>query len=610
MEERRAADFKASNEGVGVVEPHVTRLSLPPEGFALEPGGRLEALDVAWEACGRVSPDNDNVVFICHALTGDAHVAGIRPGESESSGWWDSMVGPGKAIDTRKWRVVCANVLGGCKGTTGPSSIDPATGKPYAASFPRFTIPDTVNVFRLLLKQIGVKHLAAVVGGSFGGIQAIEWAIAHPGDMDRLVVIASAASLNTQALAFDIVGRNAIVNDPGFNGGNYYGTPGPASGLANARRMAHITYLSQALLDRKFGRAKQESWLAKGPEFAKDRRDVYGTMFAIESYLQHQAEKFVDRFDANSYLGITYAMDSYDAAERWGSLDAACARIKARTLVVSLSGDWLFSAEQSKELVSSLLRAGARVSYAHLDVPVGHDGFLTHVKDLSAEVGSFLEPEEREPAAWQRRHHSAVAAMVPRGCKVIDVGCGSGALLGILRRQKNVTGCGVEVDASLMADAMKSGSDVVWEDVDDNLSIFPDDACDVGILSETLQIIEKPRVLLDNLLRVAKEAVVSFPNFACYNVRLQLLFRGRMPVGKQLPFAWYNTPNIHLFTLRDFRELCRRDGFEIKAVKAESRTLAGKLLLLFGMKNLGASRLIVKIARGKKRGPGGKPEER
>ncbi len=579
----------------------MTRLDLPPEGFALEPGGRLARIDVAWEACGRVSPLNDNVIFICHALTGDAHVAGVRPGGKEPDGWWEGMVGPGRAIDTRKWRVICANVLGGCRGTTGPASENPATGKPYAASFPRFTIGDTVNVFRAFLAQIGVKRLAAVVGGSFGGIQAIEWMVAHPDDMERTIIIASAASLNTQALAFDIVGRNAIVNDPGFMGGNYYGTPGPASGLANARRMAHITYLSQALLDSKFGRSKQESWLALGPEFEKGRSDVFGTMFAVESYLQHQAEKFVGRFDANSYLGITYAMDTYDAAERWGSLDKACARVKSRVLVVSLSGDWLFSADQSRELVSSLLRGGKSVSYAHLDIPAGHDGFLTHLKDLSKTVGSFLEPGERVFAAWQRRNHAAVARMIPKGASVLDVGCGYGALLSMLRKEKNVRGCGVESDAGQIAGALKSGCDVIWEDADDGLTAFPDGAFDVGVLSETLQTIKRPRMLLANLLRVAGEAIVSFPNFACYTVRMQLLFRGRMPVGKQLPFAWYNTPNIHLFTLRDFRELCRREGFVIKDVKAESRHLVGKLLILAGFKNLGASRLIVRVGRN----PGG-----
>ena len=593
---------------MGIVEPRTTRLSLPAEGFRLELGGVLKRIDVAWESCGRVSPRNDNIIFVCHALTGDAHVAGVRPGETSPSGWWEGMIGPGRAIDTRKWRVICANVLGGCKGTTGPSSENPETGKPYAADFPRFTISDTVEVFRLFLSQIGVKHLAAVAGGSFGGIQTIEWAVSHPDDMDMALVIASAASLNTQALAFDVVGRDAIVNDPGFNGGNYYGTPGPVSGLANARRMAHITYLSQALLDEKFGRSKQASWLALGPEFAKDRRDAYGTMFAVESYLHHQAEKFINRFDANSYLGITYAMDIYDAAERWGSLDAACARVKARMLVVSLSGDWLFSPDQSRDLVSALLRNRKSVSYANLSVSAGHDGFLTHLKDLSRVVGSFLEPGPPKIAAWQKRHYAAVAGMVPEGARVLDVGCGPGTLLDILRKERKVEGAGVELEIGQFSDALKTGNDVICENANANLSLFPDGAYDMGVLSETLQVIERPRALLFHMLRVAKEAIVSFPNFASLGVRLQLLFRGRMPMGRQLPFAWYNTPNIHLFTLRDFRELCKRDGFAIKQIKAESRSILGKLLILLGFKNLGASRLIVRVARvkgGETRGPQG-----
>ena len=572
-------------------------MSLPLGGFKLELGGTLPRIDVAYETCGRVSPARDNVVFVCHALTGDAHVAGLRPGETEPSGWWEGMVGSGRAIDTDRYQVVCANVLGGCKGTTGPSSVNPATGKPYGSSFPRFTLGDTVEVYRLLLRDIGVTHLSAVIGGSFGGMQTLEWAFAHPGEVDRAVVIASATALNTQALAFDIVGRHAIVDDPDWLQGDYYGKDGPVSGLANARQLAHITYLSQELMDDKFGRAKQESWLAKGPEFSAAQARNFGTLFRIESYLDHQAEKFIARFDANSYLGITYAMDQYDATERYGSIDAACARATSRFLLVSLSGDWLFAPEQSREIVSALLRQKKSVSYCHLDVRAGHDGFLTHLKDLTRVVGAFLTPRPPVIRSWQRRHYEPIVRMVPNGAHVLDIGCGPGTLLDILRREKGATGNGIEISVHQIISGLAAGGDILYEDADEQLALIPEHSYGIAILSETLQVFRRPRVLLKHILRIADEAVVAFPNFAALSVRLQLAFRGRMPVGKQLPFAWYNTPNIHLCTLKDFRALCHRDGIEIREERAESRSLFGRILIAIGLPNLGAERVIVRLGR-------------
>ena len=228
---------------VDVVAPQTLKLNLPPEGFRLEKGGVLPEIQVAYERCGTLAPDSGNVIYLCHALTGDAHVAGIRPGQTEPSGWWEGMIGPGRGIDTDHYHVVCANMLGGCKGTTGPSSINPATGRPYGSAFPPFTVGDIVAVQRLFLQQIGIPRLAAVVGGSFGGMQALEWAIRFPEAVDRCLVVASAASLNSQALAFDIIGRRAIVEDPDWQAGDYYGTGrAPLRGLAQARKLGHITY--------------------------------------------------------------------------------------------------------------------------------------------------------------------------------------------------------------------------------------------------------------------------------------------------------------------------------------------------------------------------------
>ena len=588
-----------SPNGVGVVETHTLTLSLPEGGFRLEEGGSLPRVDVAWESCGLVKPENDNVVFICHALTGDAHVAGRYANENESSGWWESIVGPGKAIDTNRYRVICANVLGGCKGTTGPSSVNPATGRPWGSAFPRFTIGDTVEVYRSLLRELGVTHLAGLVGGSFGGIQVCEWLAAHPNEVDKAVMIASGAALNSQALAFDIVGRYAITLDPHWHGGDYYDRPfedRPNVGLAQARQVAHITYLSLDLLNRRFGRKQQEDWLAKGAEWLEAHAAKFGTTFAIESYLRYQAKKFIARFDANSYLQITHAMDRYDASVKYGSLDEVCRRITAKLLLVSISGDWLFSEEQSRNIAAAMLRQGKDVSYSHLDIKVGHDGFLTHTKELGKLMGAFFASVPTEVSAEKRQKLAPIVELIPEGGQVLDIGCGSGSLLTLLR-EKKVRGTGIEIDFGKIVDGVRGDLNVLYEDADEGLGLLPDAAYDVAVLSETLQTVKKPREILVKILDKAKEAVVTIPNFASIGIRLHLLLTGRMPVGSELPFEWYDTPNTHFFTFHDFRALCAKEGIEIKTVRAEANGWFGRLLLALGFVNLGADRVICRLAR-------------
>ena len=582
-----------------MVETHTLTLSLPEGGFRLEEGGSLPRVDVAWESCGLVKPENDNVVFICHALTGDAHVAGRYANENESSGWWESIVGPGKAIDTNRYRVICANVLGGCKGTTGPSSVNPATGRPWGSAFPRFTIGDTVEVYRSLLRELGVTHLAGLVGGSFGGIQVCEWLAAHPNEVDKAVMIASGAALNSQALAFDIVGRYAITLDPHWHGGDYYDRPfedRPNVGLAQARQVAHITYLSLDLLNRRFGRKQQEDWLAKGAEWLEAHAAKFGTTFAIESYLRYQAKKFIARFDANSYLQITHAMDRYDASVKYGSLDEVCRRITAKLLLVSISGDWLFSEEQSRNIAAAMLRQGKDVSYSHLDIKVGHDGFLTHTKELGKLMGAFFASVPTEVAAAKRQKLAPIVELIPEGGQVLDIGCGSGSLLTLLR-EKKVRGTGIEIDFGKIVDGVRGGLNVLYEDADEGLGLLPDAAYDVAVLSETLQTVKRPREILVKILDKAKEAVVTIPNFASIGIRLHLLLTGRMPVGSELPFEWYDTPHTHFFTFHDFRALCAKEGIEIKTVRAEANGWFGRLLLALGFVNLGADRVICRLAR-------------
>ena len=589
-------------EGVGKIVLKKMKLKLPEGGFRFASGGVLKEIEVAYEECG-VPIAEGNVIFICHALTGDAHVAGIKPGEDKPSGWWEEMVGPGRAFDTNRFHIVCANVLGGCSGTTGPRSTNPETGKPYGSSFPQYNFSEAVDVYRMLLKQLGVGKLAAVVGGSYGGIMVTDWMTRCPEEMDKVCLIATSAELNTQAIAFSVMSRTSITDDPAWKGGDYYEGAegkcgeGPRAGLAAARQLAHVTYLSRELLQEKFQRRLQDNFV-NAPEHERAERDrLFKTYFQIESYLDYQALKFVRRFDANSYLHITRSMDLFSAADRYGGFDEAFARVKAKVLVVSYAGDILFPDWQSKDIVSSLLRNKKDVSYCHLEAGTGHDSFLTDISDLSGLVSGFLLPRKPKIMKWQERLYRNVTRMVGRGSRVLDIGCGDGTLLNILREKLNCNCSGVDIEIDPFKESLADGNHMYWEDADRGLSVIPDRQYDLAICSDTLQEVRNPRGLLREALRVADEAIVSFPNFAAYRIRLQLAFRGRLPVSKALPFQWYDTPNIHCITLKDFRALCEAENLEIVEVRAESRHLLGKLLLALGMKNLGASKIVARIRR-------------
>ena len=590
--------------GVGIVELKKMKLDLPKGGLKLAYGGVLKEIEVAYEECG-VPNDGYNTVYICHALTGDSHVAGIRPGEEKPSGWWEGIVGPGRAVDTNRFHVVCANVLGGCSGTTGPMSTNPETGRPYGSSFPQYNFDDAVDVFRMLLKQLGVKKLAGLIGGSYGGVQVVNWMTRYPDDMEKVILVATSANLNTQAVAFSVMSRNSITDDPAWKDGDYYADgekegrcgEGPRAGLASARQLAHITYLSRELLQQKFERRRQANFV-EAPEAERRERDrLFKTYFQIESYLDYQAGKFLKRFDANSYLHITRSMDLSDPCDRYGSLDEAFARVKAKTLVVSYANDILFPVWQSKEIVGALMNSHKSVTYCHLESGTGHDSFLTDIEDLSKLMGGFLSPREVKVTESQEREYRSVVKMVGEGAHVVDIGCGDGTLLDVLRARRKVRGDGVEIDVERFEEALADGHDMFWEDVDEGLEVVPDGHYDTAIVSDTLQEVRNPRGLLHEALRIADEAIVTFPNFAAYRIRLTLALTGRLPVSKQLPFQWYDTPNIHCITLKDFRSLCDAEKIEVVEVKAESRHLLGKVLLALGFKNLGASRIIARIRR-------------
>lgn len=382
-------------QSVGIVQTQFATLFEPPARLTLECGVQLGPITVAYETYGKLTPEKDNAIFVCHALTGDAHVAGKHAVDSRKSGWWDGLVGPGKALDTTKYFVICANVLGGCQGTTGPSCPDPETGQPYGLRFPFITVSDIVEVHVALVRHLGIEKLLSVIGGSLGGMQVLDWVARYP-DMPRSAIcLASAARLSAQGIAFNAVGRRAITTDPQFNNGDYYGSVpskygdvGPRAGLALARMVAHITYLSEASIERKFGRDLQHS-----DHLAYDLQSE--TEFKIESYLHYQGKRFIERFDANSYLYLTRAMDYFDLAQRYGSLKEALGRTEARFLITSYHTDWLFPSSQSREIVSTLLEAHRHVTYLELESVFGHDSFLIEIQQLEELVTPLLRETYR-----------------------------------------------------------------------------------------------------------------------------------------------------------------------------------------------------------------------
>ncbi|MCZ8316853.1 homoserine O-acetyltransferase [Phreatobacter sp.] len=357
------------------------------EPLVLDAGISLAPFQIAYRTYGTLNAERSNAILVCHALTGDQHVASENP-VTGKPGWWDIMIGPGKPIDTDRYFVICTNVLGGCMGTTGPASTDPSTGQPYGLSLPLITIPDMVRAQAMLVKRLGIDTLFSVVGGSMGGMQVLQWAAQYRDAVFSAMPIATAARHSAQNIAFHEVGRQAIMADPEWRGGRYLaeGTR-PSAGLAVARMAAHITYLSDAALHRKFGRRFQDR---DAPTFSFDAD------FQVESYLRYQGEAFVERFDANSYLYVTRAMDYFDiAADHGGSLARAFAGTRTRFCVVSFTSDWLFPTADSRQVVHALNAAGASVSFAEITSDKGHDAFLLDEPELFAITRGFLESAAR-----------------------------------------------------------------------------------------------------------------------------------------------------------------------------------------------------------------------
>ena len=550
---------------VGVAHPEIARFDTP---LKLASGRVLAQYELAYETYGTLNSERSNAVLVCHALNASHHVAGYYADDPANVGWWDNMIGPGKPLDTDRFFVVGVNNLGSCFGSTGPQSIDPATGKPYGADFPLVTVEDWVDAQAGLADRLGIAQWAAVMGGSLGGMQALAWATRFPTRIRHALVIAAAPNLSAENIAFNEVARQAILTDPDFHGGDFYGLgTKPRRGLRVARMIGHITYLSDEQMETKFGRQ-----LRDGIRFS------FAPEFQIESYLRHQGEKFADYYDANTYQRITKALDYFDpASEHGGDLARALATAQCEFLVTAFTTDWRFPAARSREIVKALVQNRRRVSYAEIVAPHGHDAFLlddpqyhaivrAYFDRIHAEVGSesthggdaaigHAPRKKSSPTSPTngvgRKDYATIAQWIGQGRRVLDLGCGDGSLLAHLRREREATGYGIEIANAGVLASLENGVDVIQTDLERGLAGFDDASFDCVILSQTLQAMRRIEVIVAEMLRVGREAIVTFPNFGFWKHRAQII-RGRMPVSKSLPYQWYDTPNIHLCTVADF----------------------------------------------------------
>jgi homoserine O-acetyltransferase/O-succinyltransferase len=557
--------------------PHAQRVTLTGP-LPLSLGGELPEVTVCYETYGQLSRARDNAVYVCHALSGDSHVA--QHDADDTPGWWDIVVGPGKAVDTERYFVICANVLGGCRGTTGPASSNPQTGRPYGGDFPRITIADMVEVQKRLLDQLGVAKLHAVIGGSMGGMMALTWAVRHPERVGSAILLATTHCLSSQALSFDIVGRNAIFKDPNYNNGQYYEQDRkPDDGLAIARMIGHVTYLSDRTMSRKFDTDR---------EHPRDVAYAYEKEFSVGSYLAYQGGRFVERFDANSYVTLSLAMDQFNLGRDYGGLTAALKRVTSRVLVASFRTDWLFPPAHSQRMVDALMAAGKDISAIEVDSDCGHDAFLLEndlpvygpllrgfldngwdaadvcAQDTAGDAPACAqETNVRSIFFHNRLDLTRIEELITPGASVLDLGCGFGQLLARLRQRGSGTLLGLELNPKALVDCVGQGLQVVQRDLDKGLGVFADRQFDVVVLSQTLQAMRRPDLVLREMLRVGATGIVSFPNFAHHVAVRQLVEQGTSPITEGLPFPWWSSPSIRFFSIKDFEHLCHELGITV-----------------------------------------------
>jgi len=537
--------------------------------FQLELGGQLPGVTVCYETYGTLNSARNNAVLVCHAISGDSHVAQHDP--DDDPGWWDIVVGPGKPIDTDRYFVICPNLLGGCRGTTGPGSINPETGKPYGRDFPTVTVRDMVEVQRRLVAHLGITKLLAVTGGSMGGHLALNWATRFPEQVDGVMALATSPRLTSQALAFDVVARNAIMRDPHYHGGQYYDSKTkPEVGLAIARMIGHITYLSRTAMSQKF-EADRLQPRNVAVEFEKK--------FSVGAYLGYQGQKFVERFDANSYLSLTMAMDLFDLGTTPHELAKTFARAHCRWLVLSYSSDWLFPPFQSRDIVDALVANNIPVSYCNVESDCGHDAFLlpnelpvygelmrAFLANLTgAPLEDAIQPVPdglgNAPTSIFHKHrvdYDRVVELIPDDASVLDLGCGRGGLLARVTRKTPHRVVGVELNEASVVTAVRRGLDVIQADLNRGLQAFADKQFDCVLLSQTLQAVYDVEGVLNEMLRVGKQGIVTFPNMAYEPLRRMLADEGRAPkAAGLLRHEWYNSPNIRFLSIADFEDFCR-----------------------------------------------------
>lgn len=546
------------------------------ETLQLELGEELKNITIAYETYGQLNAARNNAILICHALSGDSHIARHDP--TDEPGWWDIAVGPGKAIDTDHYFVICSNSLGGCRGTTGPNSSNPATGRIYGADFPTITAGDIVEAQRRLVDHLGVRRLLAVIGGSMGGHQVLSWAIRYPDRVAGAIALATSARLTTQAIAFDIVGRNAIKRDPDFRGGQYLDEDTvPAVGLALARMLGHITYLSPEAMREKFGADRMQP-RALETEFEKK--------FSVGSYLAYQGDKFVERFDANSYIKLSLAMDLFDLGDTPEALAANFSKAQCRWLIISYTSDWLFPPSQSQEITNTLIALGKPVSYCNVVSSCGHDAFLlpdelpvygglmnAFLEHLQDEAPNNIEDDDlyaHSPTSIfgalrnPRIDYDQIARLIQPSASVLDLGCGKGSFLAKLRADKDRKLMGLEIMEENVLSCLQRGLDVVQSDLNSGLAPFSDAQFDYVVLSQTLQAVRDVERLINDMLRVGKRSIVSFPNFAYFKLQQMLAEKGRSPVSSGLlRHEWFNTPNIRFFTIADFEDFCLNHNIKV-----------------------------------------------
>ena len=553
--------YISKDQELGQVEEKKFFLSEP---FKFK-NGELSNLEIAYESYGSLNQERTNCILLCHALTGDHHAAGYHEGD-EKPGWWNHLIGPGKPIDTNIFFVVCSNCLGACGGSTGPASKSfEDTTRIYGMDFPDFTIKDMIRAQKALLDFLEVKNIEAVIGGSMGGMQALQWIVDFPEFVKKALVIAATSRHSAQTIAFNEVGRRSIQGDPLWKRGNYSQGSGPDIGLAVARMMAHITYLSDEGMEDKFGRDQPID-------------STHNFEFKVESYLDHQGKKFVDRFDANTYIKLTRALDRFDLVGDQG-LENSLSHVKSKVLVIAFTSDWLYTPEQNKEIVNAMLRIGKDASYLELDHKHGHDSFLINSPDFLRTVSAFLigkteedKKEKRNSGSTHSRYDVKKEAdfkiiddWVESGSRVLDLGCGKGALLEYLRDTKDVFGLGVDYDLNKATACVARGVTVCQEDIRKVLSNLKDNSFDWVIFSRMVEELEEPGKVILEALRVGKRVAISFVNYSYWKNRYRFLRSGVRIRNEVYPDPWEASKLRNYFSVRDFELFCK----DMKAEKIE-----------------------------------------